>query len=172
MNDLFLNKYRIPSTRASWWDYGQNGFYFVTICTHNQKCYFGEIIESEMQLSPIGQIAWQCWADIPQHFSFVKLDVFVIMPNHIHGIIIIDKEQTLPSEPGNKFQPQSENLASIIRGYKSGVSKQVKHIAIDFKWQARFHDHIIRNDKNYARIANYIINNPIHWTKDKFYKSE
>ena len=97
---LFRNKYRIPSTRLQNWDYGWNAAYFVTICTHNRKHYFGEIIKSannqndkKMNLSDIGILAKHFWTEIPDHFPFVILDEFVIMPDHMHGIIIIDKKK-------------------------------------------------------------------------------
>ena len=97
---LFRNKYRIPSTRLQTWDYGWNAAYFVTICTHNRKHYFGEITkpannqnDKKMNLSDIGILAKHFWSEIPDHFPFVILDEFVIMPDHMHGIIIIDKKK-------------------------------------------------------------------------------
>lgn len=169
MNELFNKKYRIPTARASWWDYSQNGVYFVTICTQNKKLFFGDIVDDNMNLSEIGKIAYRCWEEIPQHFPFVLLDAFVIMPNHIHGVIIIDKKQPSIFNPHNQFAAQSENLAGIIRGYKAGVSSQAKNINPYFKWQTRFHDHIIRNSNSYTRITNYIQNNPFLWKDDKFH---
>lgn len=186
----FQNKYRISSARAPFWDYGWNASYFVTICTYNQICYFGEIVDEEMVLSDVGQIARQCWLAIPEHFPFVKLDAFIIMPNHVHGIVIIDKHddgrndentdivetqnfaslQRLPIQsPKNKFGPQSKNIPSIIRGFKIGVTKSARIINKDFSWQTRYHDHIIRNDKSYNCISEYIVGNPMTWDKDKFY---
>jgi putative transposase len=91
MPGKFQNKYRIPSARASWWDYGRNAAYFVTICTQSRVCYFGDIMETQLILSPLGKIAQSCWNEIPQHFPYVQLDSFVVMPNHVHGIIIINK---------------------------------------------------------------------------------
>src|SRR5262245_38528195 len=91
MPDKFLNKYRIPSARLSNWDYSSNGAYFLTICTANRRKYFGEIINGEMQFSKIGEIANECWRQIPDHFPYFYLDEFVIMPNHIHGIVLIEK---------------------------------------------------------------------------------
>ncbi len=98
MLDKFQNKYRIPSARLKNWDYGSDAIYFVTICTANRECYFGEIVETQnlaspyqMEYSELGKIANQCWIEIPKHFPFVILDKFVVMPNHVHGIIIIDK---------------------------------------------------------------------------------
>jgi REP element-mobilizing transposase RayT len=211
--EKFRNKYRIPSARLPNWDYGWNGAYFVTICTANRKCFFGNILYSEMQLFEIGKLANKFWLEIPEHFPFVKLDVHVVMPNHVHGIIVIDKTddgrndinelndgdnggknggdndgrhvetqnfaslpppQQQPStnkpQPKNKFGPQSQNLASIIRGYKTGVTKYARNNNIDFGWQSRFHDHIIRNNTEYQRIKNYIINNPKNWNDDSLKK--
>lgn len=91
MPEKYQNKYRIKSTRLQNWDYGGNGLYYVTICTHDRIHFFGEILNGEMQLSQIGEMAHKYWHEIPSHFPFVKLDAFVVMPDHIHGIIIIDK---------------------------------------------------------------------------------
>ena len=206
--DKFQNKYRIQSARLRNWDYGWNASYFVTICTANRECYFGEIVDGEMNFSEIGAKADEYWLEIPEHFPFVKLYVHVVMPNHVHGIIVIDKQDdvrnnekndkritgrnvgrnvetqnfaSLPSplpsssqiqQSKNKFGPQSQNLASIIRGYKTGVTKYARNNNIVFAWQTRFHDHIIRDDASYQRIRNYIINNPKNWNKDKLYKND
>jgi putative transposase len=89
MPEKFKNKYRIPSARLQNWDYGWNASYFLTICTQNRQCFFGDITNAEMELSEIGEIAHKYWNEIPAHFPFVKLDAFVVMPNHVHGIIII-----------------------------------------------------------------------------------
>ncbi|MFN0290674.1 transposase [Pedobacter helvus] len=194
MAEKFQNKYRIPSARAAWWDYGLNATYFITICTKDRKHYFGKVVSGEMILSPFGKFAQQCWNEIPLHFPFVILDEFVVMPNHIHGIIIIDKMDddtlgvktqnfaspdgmksketqdfvSLPDGANNKFGPQSQNLASIIRGFKIGVTKLVRTQNPNFAWQPRYHDHIIRDQKAYENISNYIRNNPSNWEKDKF----
>jgi REP element-mobilizing transposase RayT len=89
MPDKFQNKYRIASARLQWWDYGKNAAYFVTICTQKREHFFGNISNNEMHLTDIGQLAHKFWAEIPHHFTFVHLGEFVIMPNHVHGIIII-----------------------------------------------------------------------------------
>jgi REP element-mobilizing transposase RayT len=169
MPGRFLNKYRNDTTRAPWWDYGSNGIYFVTICTRGRNHYFGEIENDQIVLTPIGLSANDCWYAIPDHFPFVKLGEFVVMPNHVHGIIIIDKKQKaeLP-KPGNRFGPQSQNLASIIRGYKIGVTKSAKTIQSEFGWQSRYYDHIIRDEESLTRISNYIENNIHSWNSDKF----
>ncbi|SFB76564.1 hypothetical protein SAMN05421780_101363 [Flexibacter flexilis DSM 6793] len=193
--DKFNNKYRIASARAYFWDYGWNAAYFVTICTQDRINWFGKVLDGKMVLSDIGEIAHKCWAEIPQHFPFVKLGAFVVMPNHVHGIVIIDKTETdlnveaqniavvreqtqkfAPPSPTetqtqNKFGPQSQNLASIIRGFKIGVTKNARLLHANFAWQPRYHDHIIRDERAYHNISEYIIQNPVKWSEDKFYMS-
>ncbi len=185
MSDRFKNKYRIESTRLKHWDYGWNATYFITICTKNRECFFGDVVDGDMVLNEIGKIANDCWLEIPEHFPFVKLGNHVIMPNHVHGIVVIDKPDDgrndgrnvetqnfaslqSVSSTKNKFGPQSKNLASIIRGFKIGVTKNARLIKPDFAWQSRFHDHIIRDDASFHRISEYIINNPLNWSDDQF----
>ena len=196
----YRNKYRIKSTRLQNWNYGWKGAYFITICTHNRKHYFGEIINNNMVLSKIGKIAKSEWIKTFKIRVDMNLEMgeYVIMPNHIHGIIIIgDNEYNTQYDSqrrdamhrvstdnnhrvstdnnhrvstNNKFGPQSKNLASIIRGYKSSVTAYAHKNGIDdFAWQSRFYDHIIRNEKSFNNISEYIINNPINWKNDKFY---
>jgi putative transposase len=98
MSDKFQNKYRISSARLKNWDYGSNAIYFVTICTQNREHYFGNIADGKMELSETGKIAQRFWVEIPIHFPFVKLGEFVVMPNHVHGIIIIDKPIKLDND--------------------------------------------------------------------------
>ena len=199
MTEKYKDKYRTASTRASFWDYGWNAAYFVTICTYNRKHWFGKILNGTMDLSPIGHIVNSCWYEIPDHFPFVELGAHVIMPNHVHGIITIDKPNdernnhdtvetqnfaSLPmgstkpikspqppviDDTKNQFGPQSQNLASIIRGFKIGVTKNARKIHHGFAWQSRYHDHIIRNDKSFRNISEYIIDNPMNWERDRFY---
>jgi REP element-mobilizing transposase RayT len=100
------------------------------------------------------------------------------MPNHVHGIIIIDKPDDggapppdIAPAPANRFGPQSQNLASIVRGYKIGVTKYARQNNIPFAWQARYHDHVIRNAGEHARIRKYIRENPQKWAEDRHYTS-
>jgi REP element-mobilizing transposase RayT len=197
--DRFQNKYRIPSARLQGWDYSQNGTYFITICTAGREHYFGEIENGKMQLSHIGIIADILWHDIPHHSTNTELGAFVVMPNHIHGVLIlnnpitdtdtnadadVDTVETLHATSlqsdvqsnKNEFMatisPKPNSVSAIIRSYKSAVSKHAHRLGFDFNWQTRFHDHIIRNDAEYQRIANYINANPENWETDKFYKTE
>lgn len=91
-SNKYLGKYRNESSRASWWDYSQNAAYFITICTHHREFFFGEIQNGTMNLSQTGTLAQQFWLEIPNHFPDIQLDAFVVMPNHTHGILIIDKQ--------------------------------------------------------------------------------
>jgi len=178
MSDRFHKKYRIPSIRLQNYDYSSNGFYFITICTKDKKNYFGEIINDKICLSEIGTIAKTHWFQIPKHFSFVTMDEFVVMPNHVHGIVIINNKglnkkqyhvetQNIASlQEKNTFGPQSNNLASIIRGYKASVKAYATINQINFSWQSRFYDHIIRSERSFFSICEYIRNNPRNWGED------
>ena len=109
--DLYKNKYRISSTRLKNWDYRSNGAYFITICTNDRINYFGEVENGEMQLSEIGKLAHQFWAEIPQHFPFIELDAFIIMPNHTHGILIINNIDDI--NPAGEEEEAAETVQTL-----------------------------------------------------------
>jgi REP element-mobilizing transposase RayT len=192
--DKYQNKYRIASARLASWDYGSNAAYFITICVQDRSHAFGEVVDGRMNLTLLGEAAWECWRAIPEHFPFVVLGEFVAMPNHVHGTIIIDKRLPnadadpiiavetqdvvetqdfaslrRPARPQNQFGPQSQNLASIVRGFKIGVTKFARQRQIAFAWQARYYDHIIRNAAEHERIRKYIVENPQKWADDQFH---
>ncbi len=199
--DKFQNKYRIPSARHPNWDYGTNGAYFITICTKNRQYFFGECEKGKMKLSTDGAVIQGFWYEIPKHFSFVELGEFVVMPNHIHGVLILNKndfdENIIdPVETGHcpvstnehlstnnndktigqkRFRNQGKNtVSSIIGSYKSICTKHI-HAAfptLNFEWQTRFWDNIIRDDEAFITISQYIINNPSNWEDDKFFGEE
>jgi putative transposase len=169
MNDKFKNKYRISSARLTNWDYGSHGLYYITICTKDRVHYFGEIeqnIETQniasLRMTHIGKIAYNNWLYIPNHFSFIEVDEFVVMPNHVHGILFINKPNKIDWEL-NKFGTQSKNLASVIRGYKASVKTYSTINNIEFTWQPKYYDHVIRSEKEYLNIREYIFNNPEQW---------
>jgi REP element-mobilizing transposase RayT len=187
MARLFRNKYRSDTLRLQKWNYGWNGIYFVTIPLHNRrKQSFGEIINGKMHLSEIGEIAFKYWAEIPNHFPDTRIDEFIIMPDHIHGIIIIDREYgladklesvdslhatnqrgTLPDNKMSKISPKPGSLSTIIRSYKSAVTRSARKIDSDFKWQQRFYENIVGDKTALNNIRNYIINNPKKWDEKK-----
>lgn len=191
MAKKFQNKYRTESIRLTNWDCRNNADYFVTICTKDKKCFFGDIEmnantkQNRMRFSKMGDFAYNFWMEIPDHFPFVKLDAFVVMPNHVHGIITINHDRNvalqhfhynistndIPSgknEKMSKISPKKGSLSSVIRSYKSAVTKNARQIDPKFSWQSLFHDHIIRNPFALHRIRNYINNNPDNWDTDNF----
>ncbi|MFP4544814.1 MAG: hypothetical protein ACLFQU_11320 [Candidatus Kapaibacterium sp.] len=121
--DRFRNEYRISSARLQNWNYGWNASYFVTICTAYRECYFGDIVDDKMNLSEIGVIADKYWLKIPEHFTFVKLNVHVVMPNHVHGIIVIDK----PDEGRNVIKDDERNVDRQVETPKLGTLPRNLH---------------------------------------------
>ena len=129
----------------------------------------------------MGKLAEKYWLEIPNHFPYIELGNFVVMPNHTHGILIIDKPDMATVTPpeteinggfaGNKNPMFHENISRIIRWYKGRCSFEMRKTHTDFGWQSRFHDHIIRDTQSFETIQNYIANNPLNWNKDKFYKN-
>lgn len=183
MNEKYQNKYRISSARLQSWDYGWVGEYFITICTKDRLHHFGKIVNGEMILSNIGVIANLMWYEIRNHQKNVELGEFIVMPNHVHGILILNNINPLPAvqtghalslAPGQqRFQNRGKNtVSSIIGSYKSAVTKHCNRLGFDFGWQTRFYDHIIRDERSFQNISNYIINNPMNLEKDKFIKNE
>ena len=174
------NKHHRKSIRLKGYDYSQQGCYFVTICTKNRMPLFGEIAGGEMNLNFWGRITDECWQAIPDHYPHVSLDEYVIMPNHIHGIIVINPsggvgvqnvEPLRHEYQINQYQhiiPKS--LGSIVRGFEIGVTKWFRHHTdIHTVWQRNFHDHVIRNEEGLNRIRQYIMDNPKNWEKDEFF---
>ncbi len=142
------------SVRLTGHDYGQAGFYFVTICAADKRCIFGRVERDRVQLSAIGEIIDRCLTNIPMHMPGVNIDTYVIMPNHIHAIIQIVE----PNAP--------TSLSSIIGSFKSASTKAV-HRNLDapalMVWQRGFFEHIIRTEKALFQIRQYIVDNPIQW---------
>lgn len=280
----FRNTYRIPSARLPGWDYRHAGGYFITICTQNRTHFFGECQQGKMKLTTAGMIAQGCWYQIPYLNPHVHLGAFVVMPNHVHGILILDdmnqhdnseydnvkksnhglvdgidlmqddgltgndglgvgdglgvetfdsnvstatpktdtpktvnpktynpttnkpitnkptpnnpkknnpktKNPTpnnhetknpvadKPNAPKNPFyqkiSPNPGSVSRIVQQYKTVCTKHIRRACpkIDFEWQSRFYDHIIRDDVSFENITQYILNNPKHWKEDRFYDS-
>ncbi|MBN2435143.1 MAG: transposase [Spirochaetes bacterium] len=174
-------KYRRRSIRLKGYDYTRPGYYYITICTYNRECIFGKIVNKKMILNQYGQIACDCWSQIPVHFETVKLHAFVIMPNHLHGILEI-KTHSAPvgsrhavTQPGRTEQfgkPVPGSIPTIIRGYKSAVTNRINDVrsrhAVPSQpcksvWQRNYYEHIIRDDKSFWIISRYIKNNPANY---------
>jgi putative transposase len=171
---LYQGKYRVESIRLKNYDYGADGYYFVTICTRNRQLFFGDVVAGKMELSMIGEIVQKFWQEIPKHSLYAYLDEYVIMPNHVHGIICISRppakrDETNPPACSNKFSPlQSSSLQAIIHSYKAAVTRWCnKNNQSHFSWQPRFHEHVIHDKSALERIRTYIVNNPKKWEYDR-----
>jgi len=173
------------SYRLKNWDYRSEGLYFITICTKDRAPHFGKIMNGKMIFSPAGAIANVLWFELAHRNEKVTLGEFVVMPNHIHGIIKlnnvsgicrdvarnvstnIDNTSNI-NEQMSKISPKSGSLSTIIRSYKSAVAKHCNRLNLEFSWQSRFHDHIIRDDASFQKISQYIMDNTLNWKEDIF----
>jgi putative transposase len=161
-------KQRKPN-RLEDYDYSQDGYYFVTICTKDKEEYFGKVENGKMILNKTGEIARNLWKEIPNHFKYGKLDEFNVMPNHVHGIVIIENNSVLRNAYMHSLQKRTKMLLSkIIQQYKSSVTREANSLRVDvkFQWHKSFHDHIIRSEKALNNIREYIANNPLKWESD------
>lgn len=164
-------------------DYTSECSYFITICTHNRSHLFGDIINGRVVLNDTGKMAHRCWLQIRDHFPNTKIDEFIIMPNHIHGIIHMHPVPNVGANDdsrgwrANDDSPlrnrrwengTSNSIGSIVRGFKIGVTKFVRQRNPEFVvWQRNYWEHIIRDKNQHYRIRQYIINNPVKWYFDK-----
>ncbi len=160
--------------RLPGYDYSQPGAYFVTICTHDRQCLFGNIENNLMNLNPYGEIVQSCWKDIPLHYPEVTNDVFVVMPNHVHGIIFIHDVNTDTSgqagRSGSKPDPTGRQpLSEIVRAFKTYSARKINEDRQSQGtpiWQRSYYEHIIQGEIEYSQIGEYIIYNPSQWKMD------
>ena len=173
------------SIRLKGYDYSQAGAYFITICCQHMKCLFGKIVTDEMMLNEYGTIAYNEWNKLQDRFSNFELDVFQIMPNHMHGIIVLNEfvGATLAvARAGASPAPTvNSTIGDIVGAYKSLVANNCLQIFTEKSvgitptprmgklWQRNYHDHIICNEQSYQTISNYITSNPLLWKDDKFF---
>src|SRR4051794_5674058 len=166
---LYLGKYRIESTRLAGWNYASRGWYFVTICTAGRVNSLGTIHGGAVSLSPTGVIAQNELLNIASHYQNIRLDSSVIMPNHVHAIIVIEGEHaytpglgfSAEQPPAAKAAPGS--LGAIVRSYKAGVARTTRERGFPFGWQKGYYDHILRGEKAVSAVRDYIESNPAHW---------
>ncbi len=166
MGSRFTTRQRKPM-RLKGWDYATPGLYFVTICTHERMCVMGEVDSGEMRLSAAGEIVDQCWRELPRYYPHVKVEPYVVMPNHTHAIIEIQSDR---GGLGNPPLQKAHGLTEIIRGFKTLSSRQINERndtgGAPF-WQRSFYDVIIRDEKQLQAIQRYILNNPNLWEEDE-----
>jgi len=184
MTEKFQNKYRIDSARLLGYDYSQPGVYFITLCTKNRAHYFGEVVDGHMVLNDIGKIVEQEWIRSFEIRKELLRDEWIIMPDHIHGIVLIVGVDGAGTDHGLvtgadgvvethgraslplPFHRKPRSISSFVAGFKSAVTNQINDMGKmqgESIWQSRFHDHIIRNANEMNRIRQYIANNPMNW---------
>ena len=168
MDEKYQNIYRVQTARASWHNY-DGGVYFITICTKDFKHYFGRINNHVMNLSRIGEQATKCLKDIPTHFPHVEIPLFVVMPNHVHLVLIINSEDIKIASTNEQQSHKSKLLPSIIGNFKASVTRFARSHQIPFSWQSRYHDHIIRNQEELSKITDYVLNNVHRWSQDRYH---
>jgi REP element-mobilizing transposase RayT len=190
--EKYKNKYKTTTNRLNIWDYSNIAYYFITICTNNRINYFGDIQNENIKLSRTGELVSINWNEIPNKFKNIEIDEFVIMPNHIHGIIFIKEEfddnndenvnNTKNKDTINRVSTNSyiifkehnpmfkKSLSTIIRWFKGKSSYEIrKNLNIpEFAWQRNYYDHIIRNEKELEEIRKYIYYNPLNWSNDEY----
>lgn len=169
--------------RLQEYDYAQEGAYFVTVCTNGKVCLFGDIVDGKMVLNDAGLMVEKCWNAIPEHFPHVGLDYYVVMPNHVHGILFIGDApgmvgaknfspvRLLKNRNNNQDQRPSgtsKTIGSIVRGFKIGVTKWMRQNTSTHKvWQRNYFERVIRNERELQEVREYIVNNPLKWALDR-----
>ncbi|MEK7368036.1 MAG: transposase, partial [Planctomycetota bacterium] len=168
-------KHQRRSIRLKGYDYSQKGAYFVTICTCNKKCLFGKVVESKIVLNKLGQMVVKCWNEIPIHFPNVELDVFVIMPNHLHGIIVLTDYcrggVPPPHWKGEATSPlQKSTLGQVVAYFKYWTTRSINqtfNTPGNRIWQRNYYEHVVRNEDDLNETREYVINNSLKWKLDK-----
>lgn len=160
---LFKNRYRIPSLRLTGWDYRWAGVYSVTINTWKRVRWFGEVRQGQVALSLVGEAVEAEWKKIPRHHSRVALDQWIVMPDHLHGLLIFHGRT--PDEPERRKQLLAQSLGAVIGQFKSETTKRIRRNLNQraFAWQARFYDTIVRDLAHLDNLRTYIRENPLRW---------
>ncbi|MFH0894110.1 MAG: transposase [Bacteroidota bacterium] len=174
-----LHKTR-KSIRIKGYDYSKPGHYFITICTENRSCLFGNVHNRQMVLNDMGGMIGKVWNELPEHYPYVALDAFVIMPNHVHGIIVLRPDpivgaglkpaRTKPARTKPARTIKRHALPEIVRGLKTFSSRRINEIRNTpgvKLWQRNYYEHIIRNENELYKIRKYIQENPLKWETDK-----
>jgi putative transposase len=172
-----LHRHHRRSIRLKEYDYSRPGGYFVTIVSYQRECLFGKILKEEMRLNDYGRIVDECWRTIPEHFPNVELGAYVVMPNHVHGIIVINdgadasasaRRGTIYRAPTEQFgKPVTGSIPTIVRTFKAAVTRRIgRELNARDVWQRNYYEHVIRDHEDWDRIHRYIESNPSMWAED------
>jgi len=159
------DKHHRRSIRLGDYDYSRPGAYFVTICIKDRECLLGEVTDGHMRLNDIGRAVQMEWVRLPERFQSAELDEFVIMPNHLHGIIHVGAPFMAPDEPG--AINRAPTLGEMVRTFKAVSTHAIRRSRTSFQWQRNYYEHIIRNEHELALTREYIVNNPAQWALDR-----
>jgi len=167
-------KHHRRSIRLRDYDYSSAGAYFVTICAYKKECVFGDIIDGQMMLNSAGKSVYNSWQWLEEQYDHVELDQFIVMPNHLHGIICIND---VCGRGGSRTAPtmKQKPLGRLIGAFKTVSTKQTNiicHASGNQLWQRNYYENIIRNEESLNRIRDYIQNNPIKWELDEYNPSK
>lgn len=165
------------SIRLPEYDYTQEGAYFITIVTQNRNYLFGKIVEGDMCLNPFGNIVSQVWQSVPKHHPKTVVDPFIIMPNHMHGIIkIVGARRAVPLHQSEEFgKPVPGSIPTILRSFKSETTRRnniLRSTPGAKVWQRNYYEHVIRDENDYESIYEYILTNPQNWLEDNEYQED
>ena len=167
------NQARRSSTRLRGFDYSGEGAYFITLCTHGRKCLFGEIVRDAMVLSCYGRIVEEEWLRTSELRAEAQLDAFVVMPNHIHGVVLFDDAYVIKPQRAHGHAPlrrRPRSLGAMVGGFKAAATKRINSLRRTPGvpvWQRNYFDHVVRNEQDLGRVREYIVNNPLRWAQDE-----
>ena len=176
------------SIRLKGYDYSQEGGYYLTIVTYGRQVLFGAVVGGKMRVNAMGKIVQECWGEIPDHFPNVGVDDFVVMPNHVHGILFIHENNRAatysiplagartrrgtiyraPTKTEQFGKPTAGSLPTIVRTFKATVTRRAgRELSSSNIWQRNYYEHILRDQADYERVASYILDNPLDWDQDE-----
>ena len=164
--------------RLPGYDYAQTGVYFVTICTRGRVCVLGDVVDGEVRLSELGVMVNSVWSELPRHYAHVRLDAWIVMLNHVHGIVMLEPEDDVagaglkpraglkPAPTGPKIR---HGLPEVVRAFKTFSARRINAargaVGTSF-WQRDYYEHVIRGEESLDRIRQYIVDNPALWDED------
>ncbi|NIN69935.1 MAG: transposase [Anaerolineae bacterium] len=166
-----VERHRRRIVRLKGYDYSRPGAYYVTVCTHLRSCLLGEVAEDEMRLNDYGHIVRTCWSDLPSHHAHLRLDAFVIMPNHIHGVFVLVEDQ---GSNGTTVGAKRHGLPEIVRAFKTFSSRRINErrgTPGTRVWQRSYYERVVRSEHELNRIRQYIVDNPSRWSDDQYHPS-
>ena len=174
MSSFNPHRHHRRSIRLRGYDYSEPGAYFLTICTHGREALLGTVVDGGVRLSAYGGIALRCWEELPSHYPHVGLDAFVVMPNHIHAVVVLDGDAHADDvEAGFKPSPTGRHgLGEIVRAFKTFSARRVnaaRGTPGARVWQRNYYERIVRDEPELDRIREYIFNNPANWESDEYY---